>query len=540
MSTICQNNKQLLYVTKHNNRNMVDWIEKKLNSFSHNKGIVLALVLGFVIRLIPELSSFPFPVGWDTIYYASRMSSGHVFAVGSDLVNSWLVYGILATLTNLTQLDPFLILKIFAPILYGGTCAGIYFVAWKRLNWNPTKSLLTSIFFSLQLAALALSWQFYRNMLGIMVLLFALPFLKKDINKKETLTLSILALLTVWSHELAMASLFFIIFGMIITSKLKKQKIPTKLFIAILPAMLLFMGNLFWISPFATPLNTNLTRIDDSNWAHPAGIFFITDYLNTKTPIETYTTYFSLLTNVTTLFFILYALTLPLTIIGYFKDRPFTIWTLLLLAGSLGCLIIPTFSLFLWARWMLLIIFPFTFYATNGLWKITKSQPGNQNHNFFRKFKPTKPILLSLFVASLILGSMFMVWPLNNKNEGLLRWGGSAKYVPSTMQTTSIPLRDIEPTQKAYQWLNNNMNNNSALLVHDAFDNWAMLYLNTNHKGYLFDFNIEQAAKRATTEGYQTLYFVWWNQTIDWYQLQPQNNWTIIQQINRITIYNIT
>ena len=133
-----------------------------------------------------------------------------------------------------------------------------------------------------------------------------------------------------------------------------------------------------------------------------------------------------------------------------------------------------------------------------------------------------------------------MVWPVNNKNEGLIEWGGSPKYVPSTMQTSSIPLRDIEPLQKAFQWLNNNMDNNSALLVHDAFDNWAMLYLNTNHKGYLFDFNIEQAAKRATTEGYQTLYFVWWNQTIDPYQLQPQNNWTIIQQYNRITIYKIT
>ena len=509
-------------------------------NLSYVKGLLLAFLVAFVIRIIPELLSFPYPIGWDTIYYASRMSSGHVFAVGSDLVNSWLVYGILATLTNVTKLDPFLILKIFSPLLYAGTCAGVYFVAWKRLDWSPTKSLLTSIFFSLQLAALAISWQFYRNILGIMILLFALPFLKKDINKKQTLTLSLLALLTVWSHELAMASLFFIIFTMIIVSKVKKQKTPLRLFVAILPAMLLFMGNFFWISPFATPLNTNLTRIDDSTWAHPGGLFFITDYLSVQTPIETYPSYTNLLNNVTTLFLVLYALTLPLIIIGYFKDRPLTIWTLLLLAGSLGCLIVPTFSLFLWARWMLLLIFPFTFYAANGLWKLTKSLPGNRFLTFFKKFKPVKPILLSLFVASIILSSMFMVWPVNNKNEGLIEWGGSPKYVPSTMQTSSIPLRDIEPLQKAFQWLNNNMDNNSALLVHDAFDNWAMLYLNTNHKGYLFDFNIEQAAKRATTEGYQTLYFVWWNQTIDPYQLQPQNNWTIIQQYNRITIYKIT
>ena len=519
---------------------MFAWLEKNLDSFGFNKGILLAFIIGLIVRLIPELLSFPYPIGWDTIYYASRMSSGHIFAVGSDLVNSWLVYGILATITSITKLDPFIILKIFAPTLFGGTCAGIYFVSWKRLKWSPTKSLLTAILFSLQLASLAISWQFYRNTLGIMILLFSLPFLKKDITKKQTLMLSILAIFTVWSHELAMTSLFFIVFGMIILSIIKKQKMPKRLFIAILPAMLLFMGNLFYISPFASPTNINLTRIDDSNWAHPAGLFFITDYLNTKTPIENYNTYSNLASNVTSLFLILYALILPLVIIGYFKDRTLTIWTILLLIGGIGCLFTPFFALFLWARWMLLLIFPFTFYAANGFWKITKNLPASKPLKLFKKTRLAKAILVTLLLTSIIFGALFMVWPLNEKNEGLIEWGGSAKYVPSTMQTTSIPLRDIEPVKKAYQWLNNNMDNNSALLVHDAFDTWTMLYLNQDHKGYLFDFNIQQAAKRATTDGYQTLYFVWWNQTIDCYQLQPQTNWTQIQQYNRITIYKIT
>lgn len=100
------------------------------------KGFVLAFVIGFIIRLVSELISFPYPIGWDTIYYASRMSSGQVFTVGNDLVNSWLVYGILATTANITKLDPLIILKIFAPALFGGTCSGIYFVAWKRLKWS--------------------------------------------------------------------------------------------------------------------------------------------------------------------------------------------------------------------------------------------------------------------------------------------------------------------------------------------------------------------------------------------------------------------
>ena len=173
---------------------MFSWVSK----LNHKQGILLAFAIGFVVRLIPELLSYPYPIGWDTIYYASRINSGVIFTIGSDLVNSWLVYGIIVTIGNLTSLDPFLVLKIFAPILYGGTCAGMYYVAWKRFDWNVGKSLLVSGIFSMQLAALTVSWQFYRNVIGIMVVLFALPLLRHDLSWKSLLALSVLSLFTVW------------------------------------------------------------------------------------------------------------------------------------------------------------------------------------------------------------------------------------------------------------------------------------------------------------------------------------------------------
>ncbi|MEJ2242050.1 MAG: hypothetical protein P8Y18_07910 [Candidatus Bathyarchaeota archaeon] len=429
------------------------------------------------------------------------MSSGIVFTVGSDIVNSWLIYGILAAITNLSNLDPLIILKIFAPILSATTCVSVYFVALKKLNWNPTKSLLASLIFCF---------------------------------------LSILALFTVWGHELAMLSLLFIIFITLITSAFKKQKIPFKLLMAILPAILLLMGNFFWISPFAAPTNSNIVRVDDSLWAHPQGLFFITDYLNVQTPIETYPSYFNLLSNVTALFLILYGLTLPLVFIGHFKDQVLNIWTALLLMGSFSCLIVPSFAIFLWARWMLLLVFPFSFFAANGLWKITKSLPGNKILKYAKKFKPTKYVCLTLFLASIILSCLFMIYPESDNNQGLINWGGSKKYVPSTMQTSSIPLQDISATQQAFNWLNSNMDNNSALLVHDAFDNWALLYLNSAHQGYLFDFNLQQATNYAKNQGYTNLYFIWWNQNITQYNIELSEQWTPIQNYERISIYQLT
>jgi len=45
-----------------------------LQNISFRKGFFLAFVLGFMVRLIPEVLSFPYPIGFDTVYYAARMN----------------------------------------------------------------------------------------------------------------------------------------------------------------------------------------------------------------------------------------------------------------------------------------------------------------------------------------------------------------------------------------------------------------------------------------------------------------------------------
>jgi hypothetical protein len=514
-------------------------LENKLKGLGYSRGLALAFLVGFVIRLVPELLSFPYPVGWDTIYYASRIHSGVVFTVGSDLVNSWLIYGILVSLGSLTRLDPFVILKIFAPLLYGGSCAGMFFVAWKKLDWSVTKSLLVSVFFGFQLAALAISWQFYRNVLGVMVLLFALPLVRSDVGWKGVVALSVLALFTVWSHELAMVSLFFIVLGVIGLSVMRREKVPYRLLVAILPAMLLFMGNLFWVSPFAIPVNPNLVRLGDSVWAHPAGLFFLTDYLRISTPIESYSSYFELFFDVGSLFILLYALILPLVGVGYFKDKVLGSWTLLLSIGGFSCLVVPFAAIFLWARWMLLLVYPLSFFAANGLWKVAKGLEGISVSRFVGWFKVTKRGGIALALVSVIVGVLFMSWPLIDGRYGIISWSGTFKYFPSTMQSSSIPLRDTEGVIEAYQWLNNNMDSGSSLLVHDVFDFWTMLYLDQSHKGFLFDHDLEAASNRAIEEGFTSAYFVWWNEDVGWYNLRFSDDWVSVFDSGRISVYQI-
>lgn len=132
-----------------------------------------------------------------------------------------------------------------------------------------------------------------------------------------------------------------------------------------------------------------------------------------------------------------------------------------------------------------------------------------------------------------------MVYPLVDGRYGIIGWGGTFKYVPSTMQTSSVPLQDVDGVTYAYKWLNENMDDNSSLLVHDVFDMWSMLYLDDDLRGYLFDFDVEQAKNRALSDGYSSVYFIWWNEDIGWYNLRMQNDWNSVQDYGRISVYQL-
>jgi len=480
---------------------------QKLDNLSYTKGFILAFTIGFVVRLIPELLSFPYPIGWDTIYYAYRISDGVVWSHWSNIFTSWLIYGILVSLGNLTQLEPFLLLKIVAPLLYGGTAAGIYYVAWKKLDWSVAKSLLASGFFAFQLAALAISWHFYRNIFGLMILLFAIPLLKGDLGWKEAALLSVLSLFVVWGHELAAVSLFFIVFASVALSVFKKERVPYRLFVAVVPALMVFLVGKLGVFHSPVSMESNIMWLGDSVYAHPAGLFFLTDYLKVSTPIESYGSYFGLFFSVFSLFLLLYVVLLPLISVGYFKDRVFGSWMFILLVGAFGCLVVPFSALLLWNRWMLMLVFPFTFFAVNGLWRVSKG--GEAFSRFLGWFKITKKVGVGLALVSVVVGALFMCCPLVDGKYGVIGWGSTFKYVPSTMQSSSVPLRDTEDTIKAFEWLNTNMNNESSLLVHDVFEFWTLLYLKEDHTAIIFDNNVEAASNLAVENGFKTAYMIW-------------------------------
>ncbi|MBS7633858.1 hypothetical protein KEJ15_09665, partial [Candidatus Bathyarchaeota archaeon] len=165
-------------------------------------GFLTCFLVGFVVRMVPELLAFPNPIGFDTIHYAAVMKGGVVSLHWTTFfTSSWLFPAISVSLHNVLGGDPFMLLKVLAPLLFGLNAAGVFWFARRMLGWSVGTSLLAGLFFSGQLASLRISWDLLRNTLGLGFLLFTLSFTKTLDERRSLLCFLLLSLLSVFAHE---------------------------------------------------------------------------------------------------------------------------------------------------------------------------------------------------------------------------------------------------------------------------------------------------------------------------------------------------
>jgi hypothetical protein len=273
-----------------------------------------------------------------------------------------------------------------------------------------------------------------------------------------------------------------------------------------LPALTIFLFGIYLrVYPIEYEVKTNIMDINDAINPRPLGLFFLTNYLNVSTPVENYNSYLELSIHIISLFILLYVIWLPLIMKGFFRDRILDKWTILLLVGSFGPLVTPFCSLLYWNHWMFMLVYPFTFYATNGLEKVLK------------KVEPKKTWLNFSKIAiaiTVIIGILFMILPTNLAIFGIPT---TTSYFPSSMQQNTIPLEDVKGTIKCIKWLNTNMNQNSVVIVHHAFLYWTKLYLDNNHTIIYYAMNLTKAVEVAQQNGFKEIYLIWWSQNIGWY-----------------------
>jgi hypothetical protein len=510
-----------------------------LKSFTldHRRGLVLSFVFGFVLRLIPEVLSYPYPIGFDTIHYAARMKNGVVWYHWTSVFSTWLLYAALIQLYQVVQVDPFLLLKLVAPFLYALNVCGVYYFSRRALNWSARRSLIAAFFFAFQLASLRLSWDLHRNVLGMGILLFTLPWIRKLETKRGFALFLLLSMLVVLSQEYVSVVMFAVV-SVVMARKFLKGDMRRLLRVsaAVSPALALFLTSVYLrMFPVSFLAESNVTSAYQPA-APPGGLFFLVNYFSPSLGSVQYPTYVNLASHFFSLFAVLYLLSLPLVLVGFFRERLLDGWTLLLLAGSFSSVIIPFAALIYWDRWMIMLVYPFTFYAVNGMEKVltSKGTGVRPSLRWMRWMKVSTRTVYGILFLTVFFG--FLLMTVRFRDDGVFAIPTTGIYLPSTMLQNTVPLRDVGGTVDAMEWLNR-LDDDSGVLVHHAFLWWARLYLGKENMIVHFRMNVEAAFNVALGNGFNSVYLVWWNENISWYRLSVPKDFVAVFSSGRISVF---
>jgi len=352
-------------------------LSKSANFFHGRIGYFLTFISFASIRGVAEILAGDLPAGWDPMnYYApwtvAYMNQGvfnHHF-LGAPPV----VYVLTICMTFLIQ-NLWLALKILAPILYGIMGLSLFHFARSYLSWDWKKSIFCSLLLMLQPAALRVSWDLFKNQLAISLLFFQLPLIfsaSKENRRTTKLAIVLLSFLLVLTHQFVAVAYFFILMSIIFC---RKNMVSFKKFLALanLPALILFVFIFGLYSGWAS----------ESIIAHPdvgtIRFFKTIHYVDAPTfsifkdYVALYGSYSNLFMQVITLFFLLYAPLLPLVLFGFWNDEFLTPFLVINVIGAFSPLVSPNFALLDFERWVFMLVYPFSIYSANALFKLTGS-----------------------------------------------------------------------------------------------------------------------------------------------------------------------
>ena len=475
---------------------------------------IVSFAYGFILRAFPEIVIEKYPAGFDTIcYYAleipylPKQSILKLLAAPAPLFYTvmWMMY-------ITTQVDILMLLKICGPVLYGMLALSFYKLLSRITKWSARKNTLCVVLCMSQLPTLRLSWDLFRNMLGLIFLFIHLTILNDHLEKAyhqkngpSFISLCLLSFLVTLSHELASILMFIATLSVLICLiRSDRLKETAYLSIAHIPALALFTYQL--ISYLKGEANFPYYKLPRDivvlmpKFANNTSMLFTNYFLLPPFIGLTYRDFIRIFLE---LFLIYYSATLPLALMGLSSRKKkmliidnLMIWLVIV---TFSALITPSFYIF-WRfyRWMLFMVFPISIYAMEGVTKITKVRGG------------------AILACAVLL--LYMLWALSY-SSGLIglyfiRGKPLNAFLPENLVQTTIGVTQIDDCIACLNWINN-ISGRIILLTELRFYPWAMLYLREDINiavygpGYsLTDLNFSDI--RSMGESFDHIFWIWY------------------------------
>jgi hypothetical protein len=479
---------------------------------------VLAFLIPLLVRAVPEILMGSYLVGFDTtgFYVPSTLLWPHGgITLWGFLATAPLCYSIFMSIVAAGG-SLVLALKIIPSLLLGFLGLSIYAYAKRGLSWSSSKSIFVALLGTIYFVALRISWDQFREELGLIFFFLVLTLLVTGKNRswKRYVALSLAVTAVVLSHQLIAILMFGAIISTIVINFFRKDFTRSiHLTLVSLPAALYFV--IFYVSD-----------------AVRAG--FLNYSTNVGSPIAAWTgfpSYQSMLASEAGFFLYCFIPLLPLVLVSLwrFKNLQLRSWVLL----SLILLFIPLDVSPFW--WVLLLAYPFAFYVTDAISRL------KQNKWTRFKFSVRRIAVLYLVLSTAILSFGFIALPPEKPflYFNPQPFNNYENQIPSSMLQNSISITDCQSTANVLQWFKNNLNDSAILLTHTAFYGWALLTLDKNQVSYYGFSDPVNAAMNAAQEGHTQIYLIWWINGQGWYgQPTVPLSFNEVYQSGRIAIYS--
>ncbi len=348
--------------------------------------LLLAFGIGCLVRIIPIILNFPYPVGYDTVnYYLPYLY--HFENNWTILLTSFPVYiTIVYIFSYIFSVDIYYSFLSSNVILYGFFSISVFLLSKIILNQSFNRSLIFTVFVIFQLGTLRISWDLFRNLFSLILfnlfLLLIYYFKQKNALDKMASLISFfsISIITIFSDRLIGILLIIVSFFCSIAYKQKY----------------LFIINLFFTLSFlyyfltfdrVTFVSTHLNFLD-----------MLLNPLYSKNAFSPF--------DISILFLSIYGILIPFFVRGFvfteFKGRLLLIKLPLIITlfFSFTWLFIPNYGFLVPERWLLLSGIYISLIAIYGFFLLIDS--------FLKQKKLRKGIALVFLFIFVVYGFLYI------------------------------------------------------------------------------------------------------------------------------------
>jgi hypothetical protein len=431
---------------------------KRIITHNNKYSYLIIFSIAVILRLIPEILAFPYPIGYDVInYYLPILTNfdDHWTSVSNQFP---LYIVLLHSITSISHIDPRVVITASAVLIFGSFSLVIHSIARNIFHLSNYQSIFLSLFVIFQVSVLRTSWDLHKDMLALTITLYCLSYLGtiSNVSKRIMLTILPLSIISVLSDRMIG---FLLTSVYILYSLVKRERM-----IAILATITSII--------FSVGLFNSIDIITNNIMLGSAANDALQQSYNSL--------------NLGVLFLVMCGILLPTGVFGFMKAKNviLKIPLIMSLVGSFTWIIYPNTSALLPDRWIIILSIFLSIFSGYGFVTLIESKRIAISHKKVNNY-------LVILIPFLFLGSVFATSP----NGSYLNFYGLFHeyvhyYDPMTMQYNSISIPESESLLSLIDWMNNNTHSGSIIVGSKHLRGWMELGL--INRTFLYSDNITE------------------------------------------------